>query len=174
MYGNNPYMMGYNPQATVDKINAQINDLERLKSQIHQPMQQNPTSLTQNFQLSPTTSGTIKYANSIEEVKRDMVIGDTPFFSKDMSVVWIKNTKDEIKTYELNEIIPKDDKDLQIEYLTSQINELKGMIQNERINANVITKQDATDTTTDDEPIGEPIKKSKSSSVSRISTSKKK
>lgn len=174
MYGNNPYMSAYNPQATVDKINAQINELERLKSQMHQPMQQNPTSLTQNFQLSPTTSGTIKYASSIEEVQRDMVIGDTPFFSKDMSVVWIKNTKDEIKTYELNEIIPKDEKDLQIELLMSQISELKGMIANEKTNANVITAEVPADTTTSDDTAGGTTQKSKSTSVSRVSTSKKK
>ena len=173
MYGNNPYMMGYNPQATVDKINAQINELERLKSQIPQSNPQQPTSLTQNFQLAPQNHDVIKYASSMEEVQRDMVIGDTPYFSKDMSVVWIKNTKGEIKTYELNEIIPKDSKDLQIELLTSQIRELKGMIQNERINANFIEEQNATNTTTSDDAIGEPIKKSKSTSVSKISRSKK-
>lgn len=172
---NNPYMpSAYNPQATVDKINAQINELERLKTQIPQNNQQQPTNLTQNFQLAPQNHDVIKYASSIEEVQRDMVIGDTPYFSKDMSVVWIKNTKGEIKTYELNEIIPKDSKDLQIELLTTQIKELKGMIQNERLNANVNTAEISTDTTTSDEPIGEPIKTNKSTSVSRISASKKK
>ena len=80
----------------------------------------------------------IRYATSMEEVQRDMVIGDTPYFSKDMSVVWIKNTKGEIKTYELNEIIPKDEKDLKIEYLQAQIEELKkGMKKNES-NTNII------------------------------------
>lgn len=172
---NNPYMpSAYNPQATVDKINAQINELERLKTQIPQNNQQQPTSLTQNFQLAPQNHDVIKYASSMEEVQRDMVIGDTPYFSKDMSVVWIKNTKGEIKTYELNEIIPKDSKDLQIELLTTQIKELKGMIQNERLNANANTTEISTDTTASDEPIGEPIKASKSTSVSRISASKKK
>lgn len=144
MYGSNPYMLGYNPQATVDKINAQINDLERLKSQIPHQTQQIPTSLTQNFQLSPTTPGPIRYAGSIDEVQRDMVIGDTPYFSKDMSVVWIKNAKGEIKAYELTEIIERDEKDLQIEYLTSQINELKGMIENER----TVSDDDATEVST--------------------------
>ena len=105
---NNPYMNSYNPQMTVDRINAQMNELEKMKQQIQQPVQQ-PTNLTQNFQLAPSNRDVIKYASSLEEVNRDMVIGDTPFFSKDMSVVWIKNTKGEIKTYELKEIIPKDD-----------------------------------------------------------------
>ena len=128
---NNPYYMGYNPQQTVDKINAQMAELERLKSQIQQPTQPaQPTNLTQNFQLAPTNRDVIKYASSLDEVQRDMVIGDTPFFSKDMSVVWIKNTKGDIKTYELNEIVPKDAKDMQIAYLQAQIEELKGKIGN--------------------------------------------
>lgn len=159
MYGNNPYMMSYNPQATIDKINAQINDLEKLKSQMQQPMQQNPTSLTQNFQLAPQNHDVIKYASSMEEVQRDMVIGDTPYFSKDMSVVWIKNTKGEIKTYELNEIIPKDEKDLQIEILTAKINELKGVIENEKSDANDYESETPTDTTGNDEATGKSIKK---------------
>ena len=137
MYGNNPYMMGYNPQATVDKINAQINDLEKLKAQIPQNNQpQQPTNLTQNFQLAPQNHDVIKYASSMEEVQRDMVIGDTPYFSKDMSVVWIKNTKGEIKTYELNEIIPLDSKDIKIQYLEAQIEELKKGVLNNESNAN--------------------------------------
>lgn len=174
MYGNNPYMMGYNPQATVDKINAQINELEKLKSQMSQNNQpQQPTNLTQNFQLAPQNHDVIKYASSMEEVQRGMVIGDTPYFSKDMSVVWIKNTKGEIKTYELNEIIPKDEKDLQIELLKTQIKELKGMIANEGSNANDDTAEIPTNTTTSDGATRKSTKNAKSSSVSGVSTSKK-
>ena len=73
----------------------------------------------------PTNKEVIKYAASMEEVQKDMVIGDTPYFSKDMSVVWIKNAQGNIKTYELKEIIEKDEKDLKIEYLQAQIEELK-------------------------------------------------
>lgn len=122
---NNPYMASaYSPQASIDRINSQIAELEKMKQQIpQQPMQ--PTNLTQNFQIAPTNREVIRYAASMEEVQRDMVIGDTPYFSKDMSVVWIKNTKNEIKTYELKEIVAKDSKDLQIEYLQAQIEELK-------------------------------------------------
>lgn len=155
---NNPYMNMYNPQTTVDKINAQMNELEKMKQQIQQPVQQ-PTNLTQNFQIAPTNRDVIKYAASIDEVQRDMVIGDTPYFSKDMSVVWIKNTKGEIKSYELKEIVQKDDKDIQIELLQAQINEMKGMIENARSN---------------DEPIDEPVESEKSTNVSNARTSTKK
>jgi prefoldin subunit 5 len=146
---NNPYMSAYNAQANIDKLNEQINNLEKLKAQMQQPVQQ-PTNLTQNFQIAPTNREVIRYANSMEEVQRDMVVGDTPYFSKDMSVVWIKNTKGEIKTYELNEIIPKDEKDLKIEYLQAQIEELKkGMKKYER-NADVV--EPVTDTNESEEP----------------------
>lgn len=124
MYGYPSMTNFYNRQEAVDRINANMNELERMKQQLQQPPQQ-PTNLTQNFQLTPQNNNVIRYANSMDEVQRDMVIGDTPYFSKDMSVVWIKNTKNEIKTYELNEIIPKDEKDLKIEYLQAQIEELK-------------------------------------------------
>lgn len=118
---NNPY---YNPQASLDRINNQIAELEKMKQQIPQQLQQ-PTNLTQNFQIAPQTQTGIRYANSIDEVKKEMIISDTPFFSKDMSVLWIKNIKGEIKAYTLAEIVEKDEKDLQIEFLQAQIEELK-------------------------------------------------
>ena len=153
---NNPYMNSYNPQMTIDKINEQMNELTRIKQQLQQPQQ---PSINQTFQIAPTNKEVIRYANSMEEVQRDMVIGDTPYFSKDMSVVWIKNTKGEIKTYELNEIIAKDDKDIQIELLQAQINEMKGMISNAKSN---------------DEFTDEPTTSKKSSNVQYDRPSKKK
>lgn len=166
---NNPYI--YNTQQSVDRINTQINELEKIREQLQKPVQ----PITQNFQLAPTNRETIKYANSIEEVKRDMVIGDTPYFSKDMSVVWIKNIKGEIKSYELNEIIEKDEKDMQIELLQAQIDELKkGLVNNEQYITNYVSTKDATNTTRNDEKIGATIKNEKSTSIQRISTSKKK
>ena len=177
MYGNNPYINNYNPQPSLDRINGQIAELEKMKQQIQQPPQQPqiPANLTQNFQIAPTNNNVIKYANSLEEVERNVVIGDTPFFSNDMSVVWIKNTKNEIKTYELNEIIPKDEKDLTIEYLQAQIEELKkGMIANEPSNSDDDAEYVETSSSKDDEPTRTASQKSKPSSISRVSNSKKK
>ena len=157
---NNPYMANYNVQANIDRINNQISELEKMRAQMQQPEQ--PTNLTQNFQIAPTNREVIKYANSMEEVQRDLVVGDTPYFSKDMSVVWIKNTKGEIKTYELNEIAPKDKKDIQIEYLQAQIEELKkGMVKDEP-DADV------------DEYVAEPSESKKPSTISTVSKSKTK
>ena len=164
MYGN-PYMpQTFNRQEAVDRINAQMNELEKMKQQMQQPAQpqQVQQPITQNFQLAPQNRDVIRYATSIDEVNRDMVIGDTPYFSKDMSVVWIKNTKGDIKTYELTEIIPKDEKDLRIEYLEAQLEEIKkGMIKNE---SNAVVN----------EPVADTTESKKSPSVSTVSKSTKK
>lgn len=146
----------YNPQASIDRINTQIAELEKMKQQIPaQPIQ--PTNLTQNFQLAPNST-TMRYANSIDEVQKDLVIGDTPFFSKDLSVMWIKDIKGNIRTYELSEIIPKDEKDLEIEYLKSQIENLKkGSNLDEQCNKDVDATKVESDTTRDDETNGATI-----------------
>ena len=170
---NNPYLNNYSQQMNIDRINAQMNELEKMKQQMQQPTQQ--PSINQTFQLAPTGKDVIRYAASYDEVNRDMVIGETPYFSKDMSVVWIKNTKGEIRTYELTEIIPKDEKDMQIEFLQAQIDELKkGINNNEPITTNDISTENATNTSRNDEPIRTTIKENKPSSIPRISTSKKK
>lgn len=134
---NNPYGMPntFNPQENIDRINNQISQLENMRKQLQQPMQQ-PTNLTQNFQLAPNRD-VIRYANSIDEVGKDVVTGDTPFFSRDMSVVWIKNTNGEIKTYELNEVVLKDEKDMKIDFLMAQIQELKKGIEKYEHSTNV-------------------------------------
>lgn len=154
---NNPYL--YNNQVSLDRINAQISELEKMKNQMQQPIQA-PTSLTQNFQLAPTNKDVIKYATSVDEVQRDLVVGDTPYFSKDMSVVWIKNTKGDIKTFELKEIVQKDEKDLKIDLLQAQIEQLKKEVE-ENARANDVN-------------VNEPVESEEPTNVSNGRTSKKK
>lgn len=181
MYGNNPYVRNFNnnlsQQTLYDQIDYEINNLqqmkEKMKSNNVQSQNQQP-SINQTFQLAPTNREVIRYANSIEDVQRDIVVGDTPYFSKDMSIVWVKSINGTIKSYELNEIVEKDAKDIQIEYLQAQINELKkGMVKNEQPITNVAIEQNATNTPEFDEPVGEPIKEEKPTSVQRVPTSKK-
>ena len=168
---NTPY---YNNQVNLGRVNSQIAELEKIKMQMQQPMTQ-PTNLTQNFQLAPQSRDVIKYAGSIEDVQKEMVIGDTPYFSKDMSVVWIKYTKGEIKTYELNEIVHKDAKDIQIELLQTQIEELrKEMKKYDEHIANVIESETTTDSSWYDAESGEPIKEDKPTGIQRISRGKTK
>ncbi len=150
MFGN------YNPQMNIERIDKQISDLERIKSQLQQPT---PTNLTQNFQISPSREF-MRYANSIDEVQKEIVYGTTPFFSKDMSVLWVKSTPNTIKTYELKEIINKDEKDVKIEFLMAKIAELeKGMNENAKSN---------------NDDVDEPVESKESSDASNGRKSKSK
>ena len=171
---NNPYMQNYNSnfnqQSLNDRIDNQIAQLNQMKEQFKNNQQ---PAINQTFQLAPAHQGSIKYANTIDDVNKEVVYFDTPFFSKDMTVVWIKNNKNEIKTYELNEIIPKDSKDMQIEYLQAQIEELKGMIKNDSDVTNANAKQTTASTSNNDETNGETVESTKSTSVSKVSRSKK-
>ena len=167
---NNPYMNNYNQQNITDRIDNQIAQLQQMKEQMKNNQ---PTAINQTFQLAPTNNHIIKYANTIDDVNKEIIFGDTPFFSKDMSVLWVKNTKGNIKTYELKEIAPLDEKDIQIQYLQSQIEELKGMIKNDANVTNDDAEQSSTNTSKLDESNGTTTKKSKSSSIQKISTSKK-
>lgn len=151
---NNPYSQ----QLNIERIDKQIEELNKIKNQYQQPLQQ-PTNLTQNFSFTPINKEVIRYANSIEEVQKENVIADTPYFSKDMKIVWIKNVSGDIKAYELKEIIQKDEKDIQIEFLQAQLNELKGMINNAKSN---------------NDDVDEPIESKKPTNVSNGGTSTKK
>ncbi len=170
---NNPYMRTYNQQNMYDQIDNQINQLQQMREQMKNNANQQP-AINQTFQLAPSNLGGLRYFNTLDEVDKEVVYSDTPFFSKDMSVLWLKNNKGEIRTYELKEIIPKDSKDLQIEYLQARIDKLEGMIKDEQPIANANAEQNATDTTTDDDTIGAAIEKNKSAGFSKISGSKKK
>ena len=156
-----PYMPNYqnnfNQQTMYDQIDNQIGQLQQMREQIKNSGQQ--PAINQTFQLAPTNNHTIRYANTIDDVVKETIYYDTPFFSKDMTVLWIKNANGEIKTYELNEIIAKDEKDMQIELLMAQVNELKGMIKNAKSN---------------DDDVNEPVESEKSSNVSTTRTSTKK
>lgn len=159
---NNPYMMNYNPsinqQGFSERIDNEITRLQQMKEQMQKPVQQ-PTNLTQNFQLAPANSHTMRYANTIEDVSRENVYFDTPYFSKDMSVLWVKGVNGNIKTYELTEIVQKDERDLLIESLQMQVTELRKEI-----------KENAKPINNDDD---ESNSSKKSSSISNARTSKK-
>ena len=180
MYGNpyiNNYSGNFNPQNMYNRIDEQIAQLQSMKEQIKntQPTTQNQhPSINQTFQLAPNGNGGIRYVNSIDDVNKETVFMDTPFFSKDLSVMWLKNATGDIKAYELNEIVQKDEKDLQIEFLMAQVNELKGRLDNEQLSSNDYAEQVTTNAPTIDEPVGKSTKTSKPSSISRVPTSTKK
>lgn len=140
----------YNPQASLDRINSHISELEKMKAQLTQ--QQIP-NLTQNFQIAPNQGG-MKYAENLEQVEKELVLLDTPYFSRDMSVLWVKKASGETKSYELSEIVKKDEKDLKIEFLMAKIEELEKEVNHEPSNIDV----------------DEPVESKKSTKVSKSGT----
>lgn len=157
---NNPYTRNYNPsfnqQNMYEQIDNQINQLQEMKNQMKNNSVQ--PSINQTFQLAPTHGG-MKFVNSIDDVNKEIVYVETPYFSNDLSVLWIKNAKGDVRSYELKEIVQKDDKDLIIESMQMQIKEMKEMIENAKSNSS---------------NVDEPIEVKKSTSVSNGRTSKKK
>lgn len=164
---NNPYLNNISLNDRID------NEIERLKQMKTNAQQQPVQPITQNFQLAPQHTG-IKYVNTIEDVKKEVVYFDTPFFSKDLSVLWVKNNKGDIKAYELREIIQKDDKDIQIEYLMEEIEKLKGKINNEQHFTNDYRENVSTSTSDDYETTREQVEDDKPTSIQRVSRGKKK
>jgi len=119
----------------------------------NQPIPQQP--ITQNFQLSPTHTG-MRFVNSIDDVRKDLVYFETPYFSRDMRFMWIKNVKGEVTPYEIKKIEYKDEKDLQMEQMQREIEELK-----ERLNEKSSITND-----------NEPVENEKSSNVSNVKSRK--
>lgn len=118
---NNPYMNNYNQQSINDRIDSQIAQLQQMKEQ----MRNQPTNINQTFQLAPSNNGKMRYAGTIDDVNKEQVTEETPFFSKDLSVVWIKNPSGNIRIFEMKETTLKDSKDLLIDALMMQIEDLK-------------------------------------------------
>lgn len=170
---NNPYMNGYNPnimqQNINDKIDSEIAKLQQMKNH-----NTNQPAINQTFQLAPNSNG-IKFVNDIEDVQKEFAISETPFINKDYSTLWIKNAKGEIRIFELNEVIPKDDKDILIEKLQLQIDNLSNQIKEMNNNEQYYVKSnDENRDEYESEQLIESTKSSKSSNVSSNRTSKSK
>lgn len=153
-YTNNSQFYMQNLQDMRDRIDSQIRNYQQ--SQTQQPVTQ---PITQNFQLAPNPTNNeleAKYVDNIEAVKNTFVIKTGIFLNKDFSTLWIKDVTGKIRTFATEEIIEMDEKDKEIYQLRKQIEEMKGMIENDNKSNN---------TNVDDE-----ITKTKSS---RVSSSKR-
>lgn len=139
-----------------DRIDRQLNQIQQMQN----PQYSQTPQINQTFQLSPNQNNSgVKYASSINDVKKELVFGDTVFLDKNFTQMWFKNASGEIKTYELREIIELDEKDLKIKELEHKIDMLERDTKNAR---NV------------DENVIEPITGTKPTNVSSNSTSKAK
>ena len=115
-----------------DKIDRQMQQVQQMNQ--NQMQQQQPVPITQNFQLAPNSTNNeleSKYVNNIDEVKGIFVMKTGVFLNKELNTLWIKNTNGDIRTFELNEIIPQDPKDIEINNLKKELQRMKEMISNE-------------------------------------------
>lgn len=123
-YNNQMYMQDL--QGLRDRIDRQM----QLANQ-NQPQTQTP-QINQNFQITPTQNNGIKYVNTIDDVRKELVFADTLFVNKEYSLMWLKNASGYIKSYELKEIVELDQKDQKIKELEEKINMLMKEKENEQ------------------------------------------
>lgn len=112
-----------------EKIDRQMQQMQQLNQ--NQMQQQQPVPITQNFQLAPNPTNNeleSKYVNNIDEVKNTFVMKTGVFLNKELNTLWIKNTNGDIRTFELNEIIPQDPKDIEINNLKQELQKMREMI----------------------------------------------
>ena len=113
-----------------EKIDRQMQQMQQL-NQNQMQQQQQPVPITQNFQLAPNPTNNeleSKYANNIDEVRNTFVMKTGVFVNKDFTSMWVKTTDGNIKTYELNEVIQQDPKDIEINNLKKELQRMKEMI----------------------------------------------
>lgn len=135
---NNPY--NQNNIQQMQQIRDQWDEKIQLAQQQQQQqsqMQQQPQiapaqPITQNFQLAPQNNNSSelegRYAENIDEVKNTFVMKTGIFATKDYSTIWIKDVSGNIKTYKTEEIIPRDEKDMQIKALQEELNNMKSLV----------------------------------------------
>lgn len=143
-YANNSQFYMQNLQDMRDRIDNQIRNYQQ--NQTQQPVTQ---PITQNFQLAPNPTNNeleAKYVDNIEAVKNTFVIKTGIFLNKDFSTLWIKDVTGKIRTFATEEIIEMDEKDKEIYQLKKQIEEMKGMIENDNKSDNTNVDDEITKT----------------------------
>ena len=127
-YQNNQFYM-QDLQNMKDRIDRQMQQVQQMNQ--NQIQNQQPVPITQNFQLAPNPNSNeleSKYVNNIDEVKGIFVMKTGVFLNKELNTLWIKNTNGDIRTFELNEIIPQDPKDIEINNLKKELQRMREMI----------------------------------------------
>lgn len=148
-------------QNYINMIEKEKERLDKMKEQyVNRFQQPQQPTLNQTIQVAPTPQNLgLKYVNSINDVQKELTMVDTPFITNDYSTLFIKNAKGEIRTFTLQEVIPKDERDEIIKQLQKENEKLKGMIEN------------AKSSNADDV---KPIEDDKPANVSNVRTSKAK
>lgn len=142
-YNYNPYNQFANPynQNNIQQM-EQIRDQWDAKIQLAQQqqqqnqMQQQPVAptqpITQNFQLAPQTNNNSelesRYAENIDEVRNTFVMKTAIFATKDFSTIWLKDVSGNIRAFKTEEIIERDEKDIQIQALQEELKSMKNIM----------------------------------------------
>jgi len=143
-YANNSQFYMQNLQDMRDRIDSQIRNYQQ--NQTQQPVTQ---PITQNFQLAPNPTNNeleAKYADNIEAVKNTFVLKTGIFVNKDFSTLWVKDVTGRIRTFATEEVIEMDEKDKEIYMLKRQLEEMKGMIENDNKSDNTNVDDEITKT----------------------------
>ena len=134
-YPNNQFYM-QDLQNMREKIDRQMQQMQQLnQNQMqHQPVPQ--PQIHQSFQLAPQSSFSeiqAKYVSDINDVKNTFVMSLGMFLNKEMTTLWLKNINGEIRTFSLNEIIEQDPKDIEINNLKQELENMKLLVGENKI-----------------------------------------
>ena len=117
-----------------DKIDRQMQQVQQMQQMQQSQMQQSTqpnVPITQNFQIAPTQNNSdleSKYVENIDEVKSTFVMKTGIFLTKDLKTIWIKDVTGNIRTFETNEVIELDEKDVEINNLKIELENMKDLI----------------------------------------------
>ena len=123
---------------SVDRINQQIQELQRMRDNFQQVPAPQPITNVINTQ-SNTIDFEARYLEENEKVEDILISRKTAFIDLKNKYLKIKEPNGKITAYEL--ILPKDEKDIKIEELEEKINELT-----EYIKSNAEGKPTSNDT----------------------------
>ncbi len=137
-YQNNQFYMQnmQDLQNMRERIDKQMQQIQQQNQMQQQPMQQPQPQIHQSFQLAPQSSFSeiqAKYVSDINDVKNTFVMSLGMFLNKEMTTLWLKNINGEIRTFSLNEIIEQDPKDIEINNLKQELENMKSLISENKI-----------------------------------------
>ena len=158
--------MNYNSnQFYMQDLQNMRDRIDRQLAQMQQPMQmqsQQPTPITQNFQLAPNNSNKSDldgfFVRNVDDVKNKLVFNDSIFVDNDFKMLWKKDVVGNIKAFTLQEVVELDEKDKQILSLQKQIEEMRELITNGKSN-NADDVKPITDEKSTNVPSNKPSKK---------------
>lgn len=149
-YQYNSMMTQNNYEQSLKNIINQANSqLQQIKSQPAPVMPQQP-QIHQSFQLAPQASSTdiqAKYVTDINDVRNTFVANLGLFINKENNTLWIKNLNGDIRSFELKEIVEQDPKDIEIQELKRELQNMRLLIDKNEIKEEKITTSKATNKT---------------------------